>query len=644
MKYRNIFLLTIGLLLSLAVHAQKLTVEGMTASSFDLSASQYERKDLAGQACGLVKVQLAEEGAKYEGNVFGNVEYKTGEYWVYMTQGAYMLRIKHPKFVPLDVNFRDYGISGVEGKVTYILTLLMGEKMQKLIIDYMPKDAMVLVDSKPYQRGGHLELTLPVGPHDYVIAKEGYTTIEGVAKLNKDNPRRIKEELQLEKGGETVQMPAKQQDSQESVSTQTLTNAEMKMIKKYAKEFLKEGWKVKPNLPSLDNQIARTMQVQMELDADGYDKWLTAEGRAAGINYDAARAVALTVAQGEISNKLRTDLTSQLEQYLANENFAQSDCEPIVNTVVTHMSDSIARIVNRSRTLLELYRELPNGNIEVLIRAAIPSETIDPLVEEGKTAMLTGALERQQSTAVSASSSPSSTSSSGATVETITVNGVSFNMIRVEGGTFMMGATSEQGSDAWDSEKPAHQVTLSTYSIGETEVAQELWQAVMGNNPSKFKGDNLPVEQVSWEDCQMFISKLNQLTGRRFRLPTEAEWEYAARGGSKSRGYKYSGNNNIDDVAWYTSNSSSKTHPVKTKQANELGLYDMSGNVWEWCQDWYGSYSSGSQTNPTGATSGSDRVRRGGGWFNGARSCRSAYRNGCAPSSRGYNLGMRLAL
>ena len=228
-------------------------------------------------------------------------------------------------------------------------------------------------------------------------------------------------------------------------------------------------------------------------------------------------------------------------------------------------------------------------------------------------------------------------------VETITVNGVSFKMIRVQGGTFTMGATPEQGSDAFDDEKPAHQVTLSTFSIGQTEVTQELWQAVMGSNPSNFKGAKRPVEMVSWEDCQNFIRELNSLTGRRFRLPTEAEWEYAARGGNKGNGHKYAGSSAIDNVAWYYGNSGSQTHDVATKRANELGLYDMSGNVYEWCQDWDDSYSSSSQTNPTGASSGSYRVDRGGCWGHSAGNCRVSHRGYFTSSYRFNFLGLRLA-
>ena len=280
----------------------------------------------------------------------------------------------------------------------------------------------------------------------------------------------------------------------------------------------------------------------------------------------------------------------------------------------------------------------------------------------------------------------------------ITVNGVSFKMVKVQGGTFTMGSTSEQGSDASDYEKPTHRVTLSNYYIGETEVTQQLWKAVMGNNPSDFgpKETNVakcsydsfvadakqlnakkpgtvriptrqewdaamvttegslkrPVENVSWDDCQEFIRRLNQLTGRNFRLPTEAEWEFAARGGVKSRGYRYSGSNNIGTVAWYDEIARYKsesspdygTHNVKPKQPNELGLYDMSGNVKEWCSDWFGDYSSVAQTNPKGASSGSHRVSRGGSWFLNAWRCRVSYRDYCSPSHRGFDLGLRLAL
>ena len=246
-------------------------------------------------------------------------------------------------------------------------------------------------------------------------------------------------------------------------------------------------------------------------------------------------------------------------------------------------------------------------------------------------------------------------------VQTFTVNGVSFKMVAVEGGTFTMGATEEQGSDAYGSEKPVHQVTLSSYSIGQTEVTQELWLAVMGTNPSYFQtstdpnyGANLqrPVESVSWNDCQDFIAKLNQLTGKTFRLPTEAEWEYAARGGNKSQGYKYAGSNNVGDVAWYIANIPSQTsgdsgygtQTVATKAPNELGLYDMSGNVWEWCQDWYDYYSSDAQTNPTGPSIGSTVVFRGGSWQHGFLSCRVSMRNNCGEMVTDNYIGLRLVL
>ncbi len=230
--------------------------------------------------------------------------------------------------------------------------------------------------------------------------------------------------------------------------------------------------------------------------------------------------------------------------------------------------------------------------------------------------------------------------------ETYMVGGTSFTMIPVQSGSFRMGATAEQGDDATEREKPSHQVTLTkSYYISSTEVTQALWLAVMGTNPSSFTGDlSRPVEQVSWNDCQTFIAKLNQMTGETFRLPTEAEWEFAARGGTSSEGYKYAGSNDIDDVAWYQGNAGGTTHPVGTKRPNELGLYDMSGNVLEWCQDWYGAYTTDALVDPRGPETGSNRVYHSGCFDYPAHGCRVSFRYYSSPTYAGSNrLGLRLA-
>jgi len=219
-------------------------------------------------------------------------------------------------------------------------------------------------------------------------------------------------------------------------------------------------------------------------------------------------------------------------------------------------------------------------------------------------------------------------------------------MVFVEPGTFTMGCPDDED---FDGALPAHQVTLTSgYYIGKYEITQAQWKAVMGSNPSHFRGDNLPVEYVHWDDVQKFLAKLNELTGKKYRLPTEAEWEFACRGGKHSAHYKYSGSNNIYDVAWcgaYSGgNSGETTHPVGTRQPNELGIYDMSGNVWEWCQDWYGAYTEEPQTDPQGPATGINRVARGGGWYTVAEYCHVSNRFIGDPDFRDNSLGFRVAL
>ena len=439
--------------------AQKLTVESFKLASSDLTAQTQPRKDTNDRNCALIKVGIGLQGVQFEGGIMGNVENKTGEYWVYMPQGNRQLKVKHTNYAPVMVTFDDYGVEKLESNRTYelIITASGGTQVaqkQRLTIRYSPSSATVLVDNKMVKgTNGVAQTTLPVGQHSYIVACDGYESEEGMVKLKASAPSNLQITL-----------------SKEAVATQ---------------------------------QSSVTQP---------------------------------TVAQ-----------------------------QPVVQPTVTN-----------------------SDNISIPVK-----------------------------------------------------DGISIDMVRVEAGTFTMGATAEM-KEPYDWEKPTHRVTLTNdYYIGKYEVTQALWQAVMGSNPSYFKGNNLPVEQVSWDDCQKFISKLNRITGKTFRLPTEAEWEYAARGGKKSRGYQYSGSSNLSDVAWY---SGDVTHAVGTKQPNELGIYDMSGNVWEWCQDWYGAYSSSSLVNPTGANSGSDRVFRGGCWNFNAGYCRSSFRNFIAPDYRDFYLGLRLVL
>ncbi len=212
-------------------------------------------------------------------------------------------------------------------------------------------------------------------------------------------------------------------------------------------------------------------------------------------------------------------------------------------------------------------------------------------------------------------------------------------VVLVETGIFEMGSNSGEGN-----EKPTHQVSVDDFYIGKYPVTQKEWYSIMGTNPSKFIGENLPVESVSWNDVQIFIQKLNQKTGLKYRLPTEAEWEFAARGGKKSSGFLFSGSNTLDEVGWYSDNSSSRTQPVGGKKPNELGIYDMSGNVWEWVNDWYWLYESKAQNNPKGPSNGTYRVRRGGSWGNLSSGCRVTVRDGAGlPDSRDDHGGFRLA-
>ena len=590
---RNILLSLVLLFAAISsAFAQELTVKSFKLASNDLTAQSQPRKDLNNLNCALVKVGIALDGVKFDGSIMGEPIQKLGEYWVYMPKGVSMLQVLHKNYTPLMVNFFDYGIGKVESGMTYILTLSRpigstepvdaGGNFYALTVN--PQNAVVTIDGiqQTVSTDGEYSAMLPYGGHTYKVEAGGYISKSGSFTISSSDMTPIN--VILVSAMATVSVTCPTPAVSLYVDKKSVGMAPWTGSLKegmHLIEVKKEGYR--------SQQRTINLSQQQKLDV-AFNELVAIQGNLS-VNYKPFGA----------------------DVYIDGNKVGQSP---------------------------RVFNGIMVGNHKVEIKKdgyGTDSKTVNIL--EGQTATIAGVL-----TTNSSSSVASGTSSSGNTITIPVKNGINIDMVRVEAGTFTMGATAEM-KDPNDDEIPTHRVTLTNdYYIGKYEVTQALWQAVMGNNPSCFKGDNLPVEQVRWDDCQDFLSRLNLITGKTFRLPTDAEWEYAARGGKKSRGYQYSGSNKLSKVAWYDGNSGHKTHVVGSKQANELGIYDMSGNVWEWCQDWYDSYNSSSQVNPTGANSGSDRVCRGGSWFGIARRCHSSCRYNYSPVGRSYVLGLRLVL
>ena len=572
--------------------AQELTVKSFKMAEGDLTAQTQPRKDLNDRNCALIKVGIALDGVKFDGSIMGEPVQKLGEYWVYMPKGVSMLQVLHRNYTPLMVNFYDYGVGKVESGMTYVLTLLKpsgstepvdaGGNFYALTVN--PKNAVVTIDGnqQTVSTDGAYSAMLPYGSHTYKVEAGGYISKSGSFTISSSDMTPINVSLV---------------SAMASVSVTCPTPAVSLYVDK-------KSVGVAPWTGSLKEGMHL-----IEAKKEGY--------RSQQRTINLSQQQKLDVAFNELA-AIQGNLSVNYKPFGAD---VYVDGKKVGQTP-------------------RVFNGILVGNHKVEIKKnGYGTESKQVNILEGQTATLAGML-----TTNSSSSVASGASLSGNTITIPVKNGINIDMVRVEAGTFTMGATPEM-KDPYNDEKLIHQVTITNdYYIGKHEVTQALWKAVMGNNPSKFKGDNLPVEQVSWNDCQKFISKLNNITGKKFRLPSEAEWEYTARGGNKSRGYQYSGSNNLSDVAWYDNNSGSRTHAVGTKQANELGIYDMSGNVWEWCHDWDGDYNSSSRVNPTGAISGSFRVYRGGSWNRAARDCRSSYRGSLTPFYRNINLGLRLVL
>ena len=566
----------------ISIKAQEMSVKSFESLSNDLIARTKPVYDINGTPCAVIRVGIALQGVVFDGNVIGNSIYNTGEYIVYLSAGSKKMTIRHDNYLPLDISFTDFGIDHVESSCTYRLTILTGGNTIK----------------KQQNQGNFLVMT--VTPASSLISIDN-------GELRAANPDGILKVF-LNNGSHSYRVEA----DGYLANTGSINMSGTRQQLNIALQSTKATLLVKTN--TADTKIF------IDEDFKGMNKW---QGKLTPGTYlvEARKDGYRTFSTSVTLAKQQTDtITLPILQPLYGSllvDYDPVDADIYIDNKFIGKSPNVFTnlLIGKHRIKISKfgYRDYI-GNVTIL---------------ENEQASIIGNL--------------SDNNSNKENIVSFNVNGIIFKMIRVKGGTFMMGGTNEQKNPS-DDERPVHKVSLSTYYIGETEVTQSLWKAVMGSNPSMFIGDELPVEQVSWNNCQQFIRKLNNITKKNFRLPTEAEWEFAARGGNESTNTQYSGSNKLDDVAWYDNNSGSMTHPVKSKNANELGIYDMNGNVGEWCHDWYTTYSSNDQNNPIGSSSGSYRVYRGGCWYFFERNCRSSKRyNGISDYHSNF-LGLRLAI
>ena len=679
------FLLALMLLnVSLAASSQ-ISVKSFKELDTNLDATTYyPKKDINGKTCAIIKIFTTQTGFSFDNGSLGivAVEQKPAEVWVYVPEGTMKLKITHPQLGHIS-NSDDQGYywieqgrlkSGKEYKMEIVTGTVRIEVEQAkiqtgwLVFNSVPEGADIYLA----ENGGeekHIGTTpmnkkMPYGTYNYRAKRYKYHDDVGIARVDKT---RVIMDLKLKPAFGSVSVSSQPQGAKVFLDGEDTGKVTPCTIGEIASGRCDIRLRLKDYAPASQSvTVTEGMTASVNV---------TLEARFAHVTINSLPGAAIKVngaevGSGSYSNNMAEGIydieaslaghrpvTKQIEVIVGVPQTIELRPTPIYGMLDVNSNPMGANITINGKSYGDTPTSIENllvGDYDVVLtKPGYASVSQRVTVSENASAsvdvkMQKGEMKNSQidESALSVSAinltpnwSASVTPSQRAVLEKLIAN-----MVKVEGSTFTMGATPEQGNDAYEYERPAHQVTLSDYYIGRYEVTQKEWQAVMGDNPSKFYGDNLPVDYVSWNDCQDFINKLNQLTGLKFRLPTEAEWEFAARGGKQSKGYKYSGSDNAKNIAWYEKNSGSKPHQVGTKEPNELGIYDMSGNVGEWCGDWYGRYSSSAQTNPTGPSSGSGRVLRGGGWSRDAGYCRVSDRSLINPSNRDYHYGFRVVL
>jgi len=660
----NINLIVCLFLWPLSVVAQNISVSSFKLLDSDLTANTAGtmERDQNGEIAALIKVVTTEQGFVFDGGMTGIVKTKqeVGEVWVYVPHGIKKMTIKHPQlgvfrdyYFPVTIDkAKTYEMVLVTGKVETIVT--RSANKQYVIFNVNPANAMVELDNMPLDvsSDGYAEKSMPYGTYSYRVSCANYHTEAGQVTVSAQGKSEVNVKLRpnfgwIEFSGTAEMHGAHIYVDNERIGQLPMKSGEMqigihqiKVLKPLYRPYEQQVTVTEGNVTQVEVKlIPNFAKVTFTTDAEN-EIWIDNKQCGKG-----QCTIGLEI--GEYTVEVRRESYRTVSEVINvvgidAQTFQLPSPIPVYGILDVSSAPSRAMVyidgVEVGQTPL-MKSDVLVGSRKITFKKEgyeMMEQIID--INENVDNKLSVTLEEN-----AAGSKQFNMSLQGHN-KVYTVNGVSFTMIAVKGGEFQMGATKEQQREAEHWEKPVHEVSLSDYFIGETEVTYALWNAVMGTNlSSRTKELQCPVAEVSWDECQSFILKLNNLTGGNFRLPTEAEWEYAARGGNVSKGYKYSGSDIIDDVAWYEFNSSNETHPVKTKQPNELGLYDMSGNVREWCSDRYlaSYYSISPRINPQGHFTGTWRVVRGGSWELSAKHNRLSARS-CILPSDGFFSGVRL--
>lgn len=635
--HRKSVIITLILLLAQQLFAQDLSKLSIKGTPQKLSSEMVAVRDNDGNYCAGIQFISDMDGYSYDSyNGVVRMDDNPGKDMVYVQATERVVEVHKSGYKPLKIILSEVGIQ-LNEKAVWQVTITGNKKTSNTLpVTFMvePSDARLTVDGKSIENTKPVKLS--IGEHQFRAVRENYQTLNKTVNVNEQQVLFQYELEEIQDAGVIITSePAGAEVSLDGVTLGTTLVSTFYPAGRYPIKLQKKGY-------------ITIEDVYLEVKPPQTSKNYTLEENVGYLTITTNPNATVTLNGQRVQPNQRVKLNPSV----VNVKVTMPKAETLEESVVIKRNDD---------KTIELMPDIQTGTIQVAptpfdAKVELTGDADEHYMAEGMKVFSdipvgTYQLKVTKNGYQTHESEINLTANDKVTRNPKLKKGpdikkiAGMELIKVEGGCFDMGCTSEQ-SNCGDDEKPVHEVCVDDFYMSKTEVTQKQWREVMGNNPSSFDGcDNCPVERVSWNYVQKFIKKLNQKTNGNYRLPTESEWEYAARGGKKSRGYKYGGSNSIDRVAWYDGNSGSKTHPVGTKQPNELGLYDMSGNVWEWCSDWYDSdyYGNSRRDNPQGPSSGSPRVGRGGSWRNRARYCRVAYRFLHSPDDSYFYLGFRLS-